>query len=111
MARIADDVPSVSSYLIATAVVSGLAGYFIGQGVAIGVFGNARAKSSSPAKSGDSREIVLEDLDDDEKQDDLLAFDDHPGECKMTLVVRTDLGMGKGESLLSLCVTYTSSSF
>ena len=43
-----------------------------------------------------------DDDDDDEKgQDGLTAFEGVEGDCKLVLIVRTDLGMNKGSSSIS----------
>lgn len=44
-----------------------------------------------------------DDDEEEEKQDGLTAFEGVDGDCKLLLIVRTDLGMNKGFSpLLSL---------
>lgn len=77
----------------------------MGQASALGVFSSASSKGRAPRSSSSGR--VDKDGDDsgedheselsDEEQEGLKVFEDEGGECKLVLVVRTDLGMGKGE--------------
>lgn len=93
--------PSAAAIAIGTGIVAGLTGYFLGTARSIGVFGR------SPSLREDD-----EDDDDDDNDggdisdaasethiDDLGELKTFPGnteECKLVLVVRTDLGMTKG---------------
>lgn len=120
--------PSALAVAFASAIVAGLAGYFLGQASTIGVFshpaeakagagagavaGSDTADSSDKAKAGhdesdisDAKSASGSDDDDDEDDEDdddldnqeLNGFEDSNEECKLVLVVRTDLGMTKGE--------------
>ncbi|KAL1983425.1 hypothetical protein VTN96DRAFT_10331 [Rasamsonia emersonii] len=101
--------PSTVSYVIATAIIAGVTGFFIGQGAAIGLFsssaakarqGNHRLKSSdAKAQSADEDEEDWESEEEDEEDDagELATFEGNTDEVKLVLVVRTDLGMSKGK--------------
>lgn len=56
-------------------------------------------------KAGKAEAETSDDDDDDEKQeeeqDGLMAFEGVEGDCKLVLIVRTDLGMNKGSSSTS----------
>lgn len=96
--------PSVAAVAIATALVSATTGYFLGQARAIGVFGRSasqteislapddRAHDDDQSSDASSDEEAAQDLG------ELKAFPGSAEEHKLVLVVRTDLGMGKGES-------------
>lgn len=93
--------PSTLAVVIGTAIVAGLTGYYLGQARAIGVFGNPVTRPSGP--SDEESDISDADAagsgDEDEDVQDLGELKTFPGsteECKLVLVVRTDLGMGKG---------------
>ena len=106
--------PTTAAIVIATAILAGVAGFFIGQGSSLGLFlsSSSSASRSEPRKSwpnsydvkvhADSSDDGGEDAeaeDDDDNGDDgeLATFEDNTDEVKLVLVVRTDLGMGKGE--------------
>lgn len=81
--------PSAAAIAIGTAIISGVTGYFIGQGAFL--FGSSRTRPQHAASSDTSD---LEDEDEDEDVQDLGELKTFPGskeECKMVLVVRTDL--------------------
>lgn len=123
------DPPTTLAYCIATAILAGLSGYFVGQASNLGLFSTqTRQRSSSsvtnvnastastdttaiPAKveeAEDSESDDEEDLEDFGVEDgqDLQGFEDARNEeCKLVLVVRTDLGMTKGELLPRLSPT------
>ncbi|KAF2808720.1 PTH2-domain-containing protein [Mytilinidion resinicola] len=95
--------PTTASIAIACAIIGGVTGYFLGQGASIGLFGG-----SSSQKPSHSKEKLDEDEDEDESlsdedevtsaQKNFMAKDAHiREECKLVLVVRTDLGMTKGK--------------
>jgi PTH2 family peptidyl-tRNA hydrolase len=113
--------PSTASYVIATAILCAVGGYFIGQASSLGLFGSSgdsRKKSSWPNSydvkihpDSSDEELMTnlenegirdteDDDDSDEEQGELKDFPENKEECKLVLVVRTDLGMGKGVSLL-----------
>ena len=105
MANVQDrGAPSTASVVLATAIIAGLTGYFLGQAKSIGVLGG---RSTSAAKSGQRKHEVDSELsdsdsegegeDDDDVQGELKSFADSREECKLVLVVRTDLGMTKGK--------------
>ncbi|KAK6429701.1 hypothetical protein LTR95_014151 [Oleoguttula sp. CCFEE 5521] len=107
--------PSTAAVAIGTAIVSGLAGYFLGQASSIGLFGSAqaparRSKKVKPGPNSDSSssddEFDTEAVpdaqsssDESEAQDlgELKTFPGNTEECKLVLVVRNDLGMTKGK--------------
>ncbi|KAI5370193.1 putative peptidyl-tRNA hydrolase, PTH2, peptidyl-tRNA hydrolase II domain superfamily [Septoria linicola] len=87
--------PSAASYAIAAAIVSFTSGYFLGKASSIGLFGRSPATTSAGADSDDASES-----DSDESTYDLgelQTFKGNTEECKLVLVVRTDLGMTKGK--------------
>lgn len=103
--------PSTSAVVIGTAIVAGLTGYYLGQARTIGVFGKAVTRPSGPS----DEESDISDADaagsgdeDDDVQDlgELKTFPGSTEECKLVLVVRTDLGMGKGTSVGRIDAVY-----
>jgi hypothetical protein len=115
--------PSTSAVAVAVGLIALTAGYLLGQGSALGLFG--KSKSSQPpgkAKSWpnsydvtihpDSSDEELmaqqragareqaEDSESDEEGDgkELKTFPNNGEDVKLVLAVRTDLGMGKGTS-------------
>ncbi|KAF1991401.1 PTH2-domain-containing protein [Aulographum hederae CBS 113979] len=91
--------PSALSYAIASAILFGSLGYFIGVGASIGLFGKptatpASASANTPEKAPASESEDEDSESEDEKHD---AFASSHEECKLVLVVRTDLGMTKGK--------------
>lgn len=72
----------------------------LGQAKSLGLFGGSpisQAPSGGKEKAVDSEE----DESSDEEDDSIPAeFPGHKEECKMVLVVRTDLGMTKGTFVL-----------
>jgi PTH2 family peptidyl-tRNA hydrolase len=99
--------PSAAAIAIGTAIISGLMGYYIGQAQSIGVFGNPQRSTAAGARRAkdendaeDPSETEEDDDDDDDEEispEGLKSFDSSTEECKMVFVVRTDLGMTKGE--------------
>ena len=94
--------PSAAAIAIGTAIVSGLAGYYISQARSIGLFGGPPPNRNSTMRSGregQDEESDLSDTDPESGDDfgELKTFPDSSEECKLVLVVRTDLGMGKGK--------------
>ncbi|KAF2800510.1 peptidyl-tRNA hydrolase [Melanomma pulvis-pyrius CBS 109.77] len=95
--------PSTASIAIASALIAGVSGYFIGQAKSLGLFGGSPL--STPTTGGKKEKEHDEDEDSDEDYEDssddeasaLSEFPGHNEECKMVLVVRTDLGMTKGK--------------
>ncbi|KAF2748926.1 PTH2-domain-containing protein [Sporormia fimetaria CBS 119925] len=90
--------PTTASIAIACAIVAGLTGYFIGQAKSLGLFGGSPI-STPPARHGSKDAADSDDESDDESESagELGEFPDHKEECKLVLVVRTDLGMTKGK--------------
>ncbi|KAI1007586.1 hypothetical protein K3495_g639 [Podosphaera aphanis] len=91
--------------LISTAIVAGISGYLIGIATSLGLITN-------PFRPAAKREGVAnydnEDESTEEEVDDLMLdhapnwtaptdADTHDEECKLVLIVRTDLGMTKGK--------------
>lgn len=114
--------PSAAAIAIGTAIVAGLTGYFLGQASSIGLFGNRSANAPGPrlarsegqAKPDDAETQSDDGEDDDDDSDvqdlgELQTFPGNSEECKLVLVVRSDLGMTKGTfscsylSFLSAC--------
>ncbi|MCJ1433116.1 hypothetical protein MMC27_002475 [Xylographa pallens] len=120
--------PSAAAIALATGILCGIGGYFLGQGASLGLF-RRRSSSSSKAASakrswpnsydvtvhpdssdeelmkslrGEAHPRAEEESDadsdsDSDAQGELQSFEDNKEECKLVLVVRTDLGMGKGK--------------
>lgn len=101
--------PSTANIAVACAIMAGVTGYMLGQAKSLGFFGGSpisQAARSEKDKADDSSE-ENESGDDDDDDDDGDEYEDsstpsefpeHKEECKMVLVVRTDLGMTKGAS-------------
>lgn len=94
--------PTTTAYVIATAILAGVTGYFIGQGASLNLF---KEKQGWPNEydvkvhkdSSDEEEEESEDESEDEGNGEELAdFKNNDEEVKLVLVVRTDLGMTKG---------------
>lgn len=105
--------PSTTAYVIATAILAGVTGYFVGQGSSLRLFSGEKEgwpnsynvkvhKDSSDEDYEDEEEEEEEEDSEDEEQGELANFDDNEEEVKLVLVVRTDLGMTKGMSSLLL---------
>lgn len=96
--------PSTAAYVVATAILAGVTGYFIGQGSTLGFF-SANEKEGWPNSYNvkvhrDSSDEEYEDEESEEEEEgdgsELANFDGSNEEVKLVLVVRTDLGMTKG---------------
>jgi hypothetical protein len=85
--------PTTASIAIACALVAGVTGYFLGQGKSLGLFGGSPI--STPRQTGKAASDEDESSD-EEGASELSEFPGHGEECKLVLVVRTDLGMTKG---------------
>ncbi|KAG0156306.1 hypothetical protein PDIDSM_3483 [Penicillium digitatum] len=85
--------PTTAAYVIATAIIAGVTGYFIGQGSSINLF---KEKEGWP-NSYDREET---DEEDEGNGEELSSFKDNNEEVKLVLVVRMDLGMTKGMSFM-----------
>ena len=92
--------PSAAAVAIGTAIISGLVGYFLGQGKSIGLFGSSKAAFTTADSKGNYEQS---DSDSESEGPDLQELKSFPSneECKLVLVVRTDLGMGKGKHAAS----------
>jgi PTH2 family peptidyl-tRNA hydrolase len=113
--------PSTANIAAACAILAGVTGYMLGQAKSLGLFGGSAVSSSIPARKEkkknnkkkdpaesndqdtdmdemDDLDDTDDDDDDEEEEDDSVPaeYNDHNEECKMVLVVRTDLGMTKG---------------
>ncbi|KAF2711992.1 PTH2-domain-containing protein [Pleomassaria siparia CBS 279.74] len=91
--------PTTASIAIASALIAGVTGYFIGQAKQLGLFGGSPVRIPSDKdrkKNADESDGDYEDSSDDE-EGPLSEFPGHGEECKLVLVVRTDLGMTKGK--------------
>ncbi|EEP80304.1 potential peptidyl-tRNA hydrolase [Uncinocarpus reesii 1704] len=94
--------PTTAAIVIATAILAGITGYFLGQGASIGLFGSAAV---SPRRVGVEKGDISEEEDQEEESaeesedegGELATFEGNTEEVKLVLVVRTDLGMGKGK--------------
>ena len=88
--------PSTTNIALACAILAGVTGYFLGTAKSLGLFGGSPI--SEPARSKSEKEQDSEDESSDDEDDDTAPaeFPGHTEECKMVLVVRTDLGMTKG---------------
>jgi PTH2 family peptidyl-tRNA hydrolase len=91
--------PSTANIAAACAILAGVTGYMLGQAKSLGFFGGSPV--SQPKKSEKEKAEDSEDDSSDEDDDSAPAeFPGHTEECKMVLVVRTDLGMTKGIAIL-----------
>lgn len=104
--------PSAAAVAIGTAIIAGVTGYFLGQASSIGLFGkgstraptarlsrgDGQAKPNNAETESDDDEDEDEDDDESDVQDlgELQTFPGNTEECKLVLVVRSDLGMTKG---------------
>ena len=107
--------PSTAAYVVATAILAGITGYFIGQGSSLGLFStkekegwpnsyNVKVHRDSSDEEYESEEEE-EDSEDEGDGTELGNFDESAEEVKLVLVVRTDLGMTKGMFSLPFFMT------
>ncbi|KAK4953288.1 hypothetical protein LTR10_008997 [Elasticomyces elasticus] len=96
--------PSTTNIVLATAIVSGLAGYYFAQARSIGLFGGqsiTRTAAETDTKDSDVSDAegsASPDEDDDVRDlGELKSFAGNTEECKLVLVVRKDLGMSPGK--------------
>jgi len=103
--------PTTTAYVIATAIVAGVTGYFIGQGASLGLFKekqgwpngyDVKVHKGSSDEESDSEEEEESDEEDEGNGEELASFAGNVDEVKLVLVVRTDLGMTKGMKLYDL---------
>lgn len=96
--------PSTAAVAIGTAIISGLFGYYLGQARSIGLFGTSSTTSpaarigheTAASDSSDADEETGDEEDSLQDLGELKSFAGNNEECKLVLVVRSDLGMGKG---------------
>lgn len=88
--------PTTGAIAIATAIIAGLSGYFLGQASSLGLFATSSQRAGS-VKLSNSEESSDEE-DEVHEAVEIKSFPDSKEECKLILVVRTDLGMTKGLS-------------
>lgn len=100
--------PTTTAYVIATAIIAGVTGYFIGQGSSLNLFKEknegwpnsynvkVHSHSSDEEEGSDSEEEEETDDEDEGNGEELASFKDNTEEVKLVLVVRMDLGMTKG---------------
>lgn len=88
--------PSTTNIALACAILAGVTGYFLGTAKSLGLFGGSPI--SEPPRKRSEKADESEDESSDEEDDNTVPaeFPGHTEECKMVLVVRTDLGMTKG---------------
>lgn len=106
--------PSTTTYVIATAIIAGISGYFLGQGASLGLF-SSKEKEGWPNSynvkvhrgSSDEEDETEEEESEEEEGDgsELANFENNNEEVKLVLVVRTDLGMTKGTGISFLTRT------
>ncbi|KAJ4991024.1 peptidyl-tRNA hydrolase PTH2 [Stagonosporopsis vannaccii] len=92
--------PSTANIALACAILAGVTGYFLGTAKSLGLFGGSPISEPSRRESQKAQDFEDEDKSSDDDEDDDTAPAEFPGhneECKMVLVVRTDLGMTKGK--------------
>lgn len=112
--------PTTAACVIATAIVAGVTGYFIGQGASLGLFREKQGwpngydvkvhkDSSDEELEGEDSEEEESDEEDEGNGEELASFKENEEEVKLVLVVRTDLGMTKGTSSSTKKKFYASS--
>ncbi|KAG9197541.1 hypothetical protein G6514_001446 [Epicoccum nigrum] len=92
--------PSTANIALACAILAGVTGYFLGTAKSLGLFGGSPISEPLRKQSEkEKEEDTSEDESSDDEDDDTAPaeFPGHTEECKMVLVVRTDLGMTKGK--------------
>ena len=94
--------PTTAAIAMACALIAGVTGYFVGQASAIGFFGSSQRTKSSASKDKVEDSESSSEGEAEEETEDGPALENFAGsdeECKLVLVVRTDLGMTKGKSI------------
>ncbi|KAL5118245.1 hypothetical protein ACEQ8H_003917 [Pleosporales sp. CAS-2024a] len=92
--------PSTANVAAACALLGAVTGYMLGQAKSLGLFGGSPVSTPGARnEKGTSVSEASSDDEDDGNEDDAAPgeFPDKHEECKMVLVVRTDLGMTKGK--------------
>ncbi|DAA74473.1 TPA_exp: putative Mitochondrial peptidyl-tRNA hydrolase Pth2 [Trichophyton benhamiae CBS 112371] len=101
MALPVDRPTSTAALVIATSVLTGVIGYYLGQGASIGIFSSSPSHAHKGKSIADGDDEEEEEEEEEEDEDDiegeLATFEGNTDEVKLVLVVRTDLGMGKGK--------------
>lgn len=90
--------PTTASIALACALIAGVTGYFLGQARSIGLFGGSISGPKHREQKGEAE--TDDDSSDEDEAQDLGEFADNNEECKLVLVVRTDLGMTKGTNII-----------
>lgn len=85
--------PSVANVATACAIIGLVTGYLLGQAKSLGLFGGSPISEPSATKKQALDSDESSDEDDDSTPNE---FSGHNEECKLVLIVRTDLGMTKG---------------
>lgn len=88
--------PSTANIALACAILAGVTGYFLGTAKSLGLFGGSPISEPTRSKSEKAQDSEDESSDDEDDDTAPAEFPGHTEECKMVLVVRTDLGMTKG---------------
>ncbi|KAF1944246.1 PTH2-domain-containing protein [Clathrospora elynae] len=91
--------PSTANIAVACAILAGVTGYMLGQAKSLGFFGGSPISQPAQAEKEKADDSSLEEDESSDEDDDTVPseFPGHNEECKMVLVVRTDLGMTKGK--------------
>ncbi|KAF8420082.1 peptidyl-tRNA hydrolase PTH2-domain-containing protein [Tirmania nivea] len=89
--------PTVLAAIVAASILSGALGYYLGLGSTLILSRDTPSSSSSPTKPGASSSPEATDDEADTPTSDIKSFSDVSGECKLVLIVRTDLSMTKGK--------------
>jgi peptidyl-tRNA hydrolase len=105
--------PSIAAVAIATGIIGIVTGYFIGQGASLGLFGGSSRTHTKHAPNSEDDDSDEDDYEGPVGEDESLGdanqelggFPGNNEECKLVLVVRTDLGMTKG-GVLSFTTMY-----
>ncbi|KAF8454556.1 peptidyl-tRNA hydrolase PTH2-domain-containing protein [Terfezia claveryi] len=94
--------PTVLATILATSILSGAIGYYLGLGSTLLLSRDIPSSSSSskPAAtaSSSSPEATESESDTPTSTSNIKSFSDVSGECKLVLIVRTDLPMTKGKT-------------
>lgn len=100
--------PSTANIAVACAIIAGVTGYMLGQAKSLGLFGGSPISEGQPRKDKKAQDSDEEDSSDEDDDTAPAEFPGHSEECKMVLVVRTDLGMTKGMSTYVHAAEYSS---
>ena len=93
--------PSAAAIAIGAGIIGLITGYFLGQAQSIGIFSSAKEAVKTNAKHSAGEDSSSSDLEDSDEEllptpGEFSDFSSSNEECKLVLVVRTDLGMTKG---------------